>query len=286
MKKNISLFLLLVVLSLYSKNVIFTHKHKSDGLSSDVVYVVAQDRTGAIRTLIHKFDAINNSVNDIIIKIAGLSFINNIANDGICGREIVVKISVISKWADIAVVMLIGFVILTSLSYFFIRRLYMKNGIDPNNKIVKRAADKVLSKMPEKLRKKIAVKNKVTNSNDPEVLKYVEKMKKAMEEDKLYLDKKLSKNDLINHVHVPHTIFSVIMHNYLKVNFNDFVNKYRVEEVIRKLADPKNREFTLLGVAEDCGFNSKTSFYRTFKKFTGLTPTQYIEKHGSPIKLR
>lgn len=59
-------------------------------------------------------------------------------------------------------------------------------------------------------------------------------------------------------------------------NFYDFVNSYRLEEFKRLLSDPKNRNLTLLSLAFDCGFNSKSSFNRHFKKVTGRTPSEYF----------
>ncbi len=58
-------------------------------------------------------------------------------------------------------------------------------------------------------------------------------------------------------------------------NFNDFINTYRIEEVKRKMLDPIYDHITLLGIAFDCGFNSKTTFNRTFKNMTGQSPAEY-----------
>ena len=58
-------------------------------------------------------------------------------------------------------------------------------------------------------------------------------------------------------------------------NFNDFINTYRVNDVIRKIQDPAYEHITLLGIALDCGFNSKTTFNRTFKHLTGKSPAEY-----------
>ena len=59
----------------------------------------------------------------------------------------------------------------------------------------------------------------------------------------------------------------------------DFVNGYRVDEVKSRLKDPKNSQYTILSIAYDSGFNSKSSFNIIFKKFTGLTPSQFV-KHS------
>ena len=59
-------------------------------------------------------------------------------------------------------------------------------------------------------------------------------------------------------------------------NFYEFVNQYRIEEFKRLVSFPKNHQFTLLSLAFECGFNSKSSFNRYFKKSTGQTPSQYF----------
>lgn len=58
-------------------------------------------------------------------------------------------------------------------------------------------------------------------------------------------------------------------------NFYDFINKYRVEEVKRLMADPQKQNYNLLGIALEAGFKSKSTFNLIFKRFTGLTPTEY-----------
>ena len=58
-------------------------------------------------------------------------------------------------------------------------------------------------------------------------------------------------------------------------NFNDFVNEYRVDEFKRQVRNPANAHLSFLGLALDCGFNSKATFNRAFKKFTGLSPKEF-----------
>ncbi|UOQ70302.1 helix-turn-helix domain-containing protein [Hymenobacter cellulosilyticus] len=55
-------------------------------------------------------------------------------------------------------------------------------------------------------------------------------------------------------------------------NFNDFINEYRVQEAEARLRDPQFRHYTLLAVALEAGFNSKSTFNRVFKKLRGITP--------------
>jgi AraC-like DNA-binding protein len=65
------------------------------------------------------------------------------------------------------------------------------------------------------------------------------------------------------------------MNEVLGVNFYDLVNKYRVEEAKQLLTDPRYDRYTILRVASDAGFNSKTTFNAVFRKFTGVTPSYY-----------
>ena len=62
------------------------------------------------------------------------------------------------------------------------------------------------------------------------------------------------------------------------MTFFDFVNSYRVDEVKARLSGPDAKNFTLLGIAYDSGFNSKSSFNSIFKKFTDLTPSQFAKQ--------
>jgi AraC-like DNA-binding protein len=66
-----------------------------------------------------------------------------------------------------------------------------------------------------------------------------------------------------------------VINEHFKLNFFDFVNQYRVEAFKERIVNPKYGNFSLLGVAFECGFNSKSAFNRIFKKSTGLTPSQY-----------
>jgi AraC-like DNA-binding protein len=63
------------------------------------------------------------------------------------------------------------------------------------------------------------------------------------------------------------------------LNFNDFVNHHRIKAVLQKIAEGEHTIQTLLSIALECGFNSKSTFNRAFKRATSLSPKEYIEKH-------
>jgi AraC-like DNA-binding protein len=97
-----------------------------------------------------------------------------------------------------------------------------------------------------------------------------------MSEQGLYKESELSITDLASRLDVHPNYLSQIINQREGKNFYDFVNGYRVEEFKRVIAIPKNQHLTLLSLAFDCGFNSKSSFNRYFKKATGETPSQYF----------
>jgi AraC-like DNA-binding protein len=96
-----------------------------------------------------------------------------------------------------------------------------------------------------------------------------------MSEGALYKKSDLSINDLSSELGVHPNYLSQIINQKEKKNFYDFVNTYRFNEFKRLIAMQKNRQYTLLSLAFDCGFSSKSSFNRYFKKATGKTPSEY-----------
>ena len=96
-----------------------------------------------------------------------------------------------------------------------------------------------------------------------------------MEVNRFYQDAELSLPSLAEALNIPTHELSRIINVALKKNFNDFINEYRVVEVARKMQDPAFDHITLLGIAFDCGFNSKTTFNRTFKQMTCKSPAEY-----------
>jgi ABC-type antimicrobial peptide transport system permease subunit/AraC-like DNA-binding protein len=114
-------------------------------------------------------------------------------------------------------------------------------------------------------------------------------LKKAMEAHQFYQDPELSLKSLAKKLDLhPHEL-SRIINVTLRKNFNDFINEYRIREVSRKMQDPAYDRLTLLGIAFDSGFNSKSTFNRTFREMTGKSPAEYksaLKKGGPSYHLR
>ncbi|MEL6195158.1 MAG: helix-turn-helix transcriptional regulator, partial [Bacteroidota bacterium] len=106
-----------------------------------------------------------------------------------------------------------------------------------------------------------------------------EKITTLFERENIYQNANLTLTDIAHQLSTNRNIISKSINQEFGMNFNDFVNEKRAEAVISKLKNGEHKRNTLLGIALDCGFNSKTTFNRSFKKYTGTTPKQFIEQH-------
>jgi putative ABC transport system permease protein len=108
-------------------------------------------------------------------------------------------------------------------------------------------------------------------------------LKKAMEANRFYQDAELSLPSLAEALDIPIHELSRIINVALKKNFNDFINEYRVRDVARKMQEPEYDHLTLLGIAFESGFNSKTTFHRIFKLMSGKSPAEYKTEQKKEI---
>jgi AraC-like DNA-binding protein len=104
----------------------------------------------------------------------------------------------------------------------------------------------------------------------------LEQLKNGMEIQKLYLNPTLTLSEFAKDLKLNPKIVSQQINTGLGKSFNDFVNEYRVEEVKRRLNSSDIDRLTILGIAYESGFNSKTTFNRIFKDFTGVAPRDFI----------
>lgn len=104
---------------------------------------------------------------------------------------------------------------------------------------------------------------------------YLEKLNRFMEEEKPYLSPDLNLPQLAKEVDIPSHYLSQVINENIGLNFFDFINRQRVEDVKNKMSDPRYNNFSILGIAFESGFNSKSAFNRVFKNITGITPSEY-----------
>lgn len=115
-------------------------------------------------------------------------------------------------------------------------------------------------------------------ADEEETKHYVSNLRQYMDAEKPYLDPEISLPELSKRLGVSSHFLSRVINEQLGVNFFDFVNRYRVEEVKLRITDPKFNYLSILGIAFESGFNTKSTFNRVFKKITGLTPKEFREQ--------
>ena len=105
----------------------------------------------------------------------------------------------------------------------------------------------------------------------------LEKIRMAMEKEQCYHNPTLSLIEFAKFLALNPKVVSKNINSGFNQSFNDFVNSYRIEEVKRRLKTADIKKMTILAIAFESGFNSKTTFHRIFKQFTGIAPSEMIE---------
>ncbi|MGL5920011.1 MAG: helix-turn-helix domain-containing protein, partial [Bacteroidales bacterium] len=187
--------------------------------------------------------------------------------DGFWGApRVVAKVTVypfIATCATIgAILLLIGGVVF----------IYIKKGKKNSATLVDSGDNKKIKRESKDMSS--AVIKEITDSS----LKLMAELDDLMEKEELYLNKRLNKAQLAAYLKLSEQQLTQILKENKQKGFPDYVNSYRIEAVKRKMEEPRYKDFTLWAIGEECGFNSKTSFYRVFKEATGTTPAEYLEK--------
>ncbi|MCD2260191.1 helix-turn-helix domain-containing protein [Psychroserpens luteolus] len=108
----------------------------------------------------------------------------------------------------------------------------------------------------------------------------IERIDKHMNTEKLYKNQDLKLADVANSIDLSLHEISAAINSQKEMNFFDYVNRFRIEELKITLLSNENENLTLFAIGEKAGFKSNSSFYRVFKKHIGLTPKQYIKKYS------
>ena len=116
-----------------------------------------------------------------------------------------------------------------------------------------------------------------------EAARHRDRLVALMEAEHPYRRGDLTLQDLADALGVSSHNLTEILNTQLGQSFYDFVNGYRVREVQGRLTDPAYANWTVLAIGMDAGFNAKSSFNAAFKRHTGMTPSQYRERHGAAV---
>ena len=136
----------------------------------------------------------------------------------------------------------------------------------------------------EKELKNVKEKVQINNTNSQNIVpddkkeKILENLEILLDCEKIYINPDLTLNKLAKHLSTNRVYLSQIINDEFGGNFSDFINEYRVKEAMLILSDPKKiMKFSIEAIAQEAGFNSKSSFNFNFKKYTGITPSNFKE---------
>jgi len=119
--------------------------------------------------------------------------------------------------------------------------------------------------------------DKLNNSDEFEAMFTL--IRNHMHNEKPYMNPELRLSDLSRELDIPSHKLSQVINKMADQNFFEFINSYRVEEVKKRLPKSEYEHLTMVGIAQECGFNSSASFYRVFKQQTQLTPSQFLQRY-------
>ena len=125
-----------------------------------------------------------------------------------------------------------------------------------------------------------SVKYKTTSFSKDEIEPLFLELEKLMQNEKLYLNPDLSLSGLAKALKTNSQKVSLVINSKLGQNFNEYINRYRINHALELLKNPKTKSYTIASVAFDCGFNSLSTFNTAFKKVTGKTPSTYRNTIG------
>lgn len=120
--------------------------------------------------------------------------------------------------------------------------------------------------------------------SDAECKELYAKLTAFMEKERPFTNPELKMGDLVSALGTSTHALSYLLNKYLEQSYYDFINEYRIAEFKRLVTDSQYSKYTLSALAELCGFSSRASFFRSFKKSTGVTPNEYIRSIGGVAK--
>src|SRR5262245_395032 len=125
-------------------------------------------------------------------------------------------------------------------------------------------------------------KYETSSLKDDRAARALDTLQHALDDEKVYLDPGLTLSTLAVRLKMPVPHLSQVINQRLNQNFTDLINGYRVEEAKRRLVDPAWRHYSIMAIAEDVGFRSKSSFNDVFKRHAQMTPSAFRARHTGP----
>ncbi|MCD2424820.1 helix-turn-helix domain-containing protein [Niabella pedocola] len=266
-------------LSLPGIHKIYVYEHEGRGYETETVYIFTAIILSGITYIFLSLLLLKKHRKRILEQYADTEKINlNWLRYLIAGIGIIWAIVI---WGDEAAIYTVVVFFILFIGYFGIKQVGILNS--PEETVLPPAAAQItgpdLLETPETAPTAIpkAANKKYQKSRlGPDALEKIQAdLKQLMEKERLYTDPELTLSRLSERLQVHPNILSQVINTTGDQNFYDYINTLRVAAFLELLADSSNKKYTLLSLAFECGFNSKASFNRNFKKCMGITPTEY-----------
>jgi AraC-like DNA-binding protein len=118
--------------------------------------------------------------------------------------------------------------------------------------------------------------------SDKDALRIRAAIESLFREKKVFLNHDYSLDLLVKDTNIPRYLLSTFINREYRIGFREYLNKCRIEYLISNLGKPEWKNYTLEAMAEECGFNSRSTFINNFKLITGKTPSEFIRSKNRP----
>ena len=119
-------------------------------------------------------------------------------------------------------------------------------------------------------------KYKTANIPIAELRKLKKQVDELMAEEQMFLNPELKLSDIANRLNTSSFVLCYLFNQHMGTSFYDYINNLRVENFKQRAKNGETKLYTLDALATRCGYNSRTTFFRNFKKATGMTPSEYL----------
>lgn len=147
--------------------------------------------------------------------------------------------------------------------------VYLKSKLDPLQDLIDRLTDKKAKEVTKKL-----TSHQVPNTLQVNLIKKL----REFEADKTFVNPALLLDQLAKQMGTNSRYLSIVIREVYDKNFTEYINELRVKEVLNMFEQGMQDKMTLEGLSQLAGFNSRVTFNRAFKKYTGKTPSLYLEE--------
>ncbi len=166
------------------------------------------------------------------------------------------------------------------LGYFGITQVNVFSGV--NNYLLTTITPSYETNAPIKIENGESVNIKYKNSilSEEEAYKIHQQLQQLLNTERPYLNPELTLSQLAQLLNVHPNKLSEVINTQEQKSFYDLINELRIQEFLHQVVKPENSRFTFTSIAYDCGFNSKASLNRNFKKHVGITPSDNLKKQN------